>query len=185
MSMLIGLVGPKGSGKSTLARELVEQHNFTRMPLAGPLKAMIRTLLRERGVDEHIIDRMVDGNLKEKPTSHFGGKSTRHAMQTLGTEWGRDLISPTFWLDTWTEKTYHVGGRIVCDDVRFPNEGARVRLLGGIIVRVVRPGLQSSCDAHTSETWSAMIDADYAVHNNEGELASTMVAQLGPMGVEL
>lgn len=183
--MIIGLVGPKGSGKSTrLAAALVAQHNFTRMPLAGPLKAMIRTLLRERGVDEETIERMVDGDFKEEPTPYFAGRSTRYAMQTIGTEWGRDLIAPTFWLDTWSDKARSVGGRIVADDVRFLNEAERIRTLGGIIVRVVRPDTPATvADVHSSETEMTRIDPDHVVINFEGDPPEALVTQLVNMGV--
>ena len=53
---------------------------------------MLRKLLACPGADAGMIRRMIDGDLKEAPTPLFEGRTPRHAMQTLGTEWGRDRI---------------------------------------------------------------------------------------------
>ena len=178
--MLIGLVGRKGSGKSTLARMLVER-GFSRQPLAGPLKAMLRALLYQQGVDHDLVEEMIDGALKETPSALLGGKTPRHCMQTLGTEWGRDLIAPTFWLDVWTERVRGTD-RVVCDDVRFLNEAQRVRRLGGWIVRVTRSDLPASVDPHPSEIEMESIVVDHEIINPEGA-PHDMIAQLLQRGI--
>ena len=43
----------------------------------------------------------IEGALKEVPCELLGGKTPRYAMQTLGTEWGRD-----------TDQQDAVGGRL-------------------------------------------------------------------------
>jgi hypothetical protein len=60
---------------------------YARAAFADPLKDMLVTGLsvtRERDLD---------GPHKHDPTN-YGGKSPRELMQTLGTEWGRELIDP-------------------------------------------------------------------------------------------
>lgn len=177
--MIIGIVGPKGSGKSTLAGLLVRR-GFTRLSFAGPLKSMIRALLREQGASAETITRMVDGDLKEVGTSLLGGRSPRYAMQTLGTEWGRELIGHGFWLDSWATRAAAIDD-VACDDVRFLNEAERIRDLGGVVVRVVRD-LSTAVDSHVSETELSMIHPDHAV-TNPPDVPEGMLTQLAAKGL--
>jgi hypothetical protein len=60
-------------------------------------------------------------------------------MQTLGTEWGRDLIGPDFWVGIWEAKVRQLlrgGVNVVADDCRFPNELAAALRLGGSHARI-------------------------------------------------
>jgi hypothetical protein len=60
---------------------------------AEPLKAMLDTYLSyARASMRTHIERMIDGDLKEWRPAVFGGRSARYAMQTLGTEWGRQMM---------------------------------------------------------------------------------------------
>jgi hypothetical protein len=129
--MIIGFCGLIGAGKTTAAKHLIDEHAFTRVRFAGPLKDMMRVL----GLSpDHI-----DGALKELPCELLGGKTPRWAQQSLGTEWGRDLIHPDLWINAWKQRAIkHL--RVVADDVRFLNEAAAIRSLGGITVRITRPG---------------------------------------------
>jgi len=163
---VIGLTGLAGSGKSAVARYLVEQHGFTRGKFAGALKEMLRAYLRYRGADESTIERMMEGDLKERPTSLLNDRSPRRAMLTLGTEWGRDLIHPDIWVDTEMDARAD-DPRVVFDDVRFPNEHAAILRVGGIIVNIIRPGHNAIAIAHESESY----EFEYDVHLiNDGSL---------------
>ena len=80
--------------------------------------------------------------------------SPRHALQTLGTEWGRDLISPDFWLTTWRNQVLAQltrGISVVTDDLRFPNEANTVFDLNGTTIRIDRPDLRPTTTTHPSE----------------------------------
>lgn len=162
--LIIGLSGLKGSGKSEVARRLIQNHGFVRGKFAGSLKEMLRVLLAYRGVGAATIERMIEGDLKELPTPHLNGRSPRHAMVTLGTEWGRDLIHPDLWVDVEVDRISRfraVAPRIVFDDVRFENELDAIRRLGGPIWRVDRPGL--AFGEHVSEHLRP--DADLTLQN--------------------
>lgn len=140
---LIVLAGVAGAGKSTIAAELVK-HGYQVVKFAGPLKAMIRAL--------GLTDAEIEGDLKEKPCALLGGQTPRHAMQTLGTEWGRGLIHPDLWVAAWQHAAQRVlaaGGHVVVDDCRFANELAAAMALGGVAVRLVRDGAGTA--AHASE----------------------------------
>lgn len=83
-------------------------------------------------------------------------------MQTLGTEWGRDLIHPSLWTRAWMARAG--SGLVVTDDCRFENEAEAVRRLGGHIIRVVRPGTDN-WTTHVSEYGQGGIYADINVIN--------------------
>ena len=97
--MIIGLTGLAGSGETTVARHLMGMHGFVRHRMAEPLKSMLKAL--------GLTEQQIDGDLKEVPCELLGGKTPRHAMQTLGTEWGRDLISQNLWVKAWCDSLPH------------------------------------------------------------------------------
>jgi hypothetical protein len=149
LTRIIALTGYAGSGKSTVARHLVEAHGFTLVKFAGPLKGMMRAL--------GLGDREIEGDLKEQPHPLLCGKTPRHAMQTLGTEWGRTCIGPDFWVNAAMENVHAVldqGGSVVIDDCRFYNEGEAVRALGGEVIHIRRPCV-GPVSAHPSESLGA------------------------------
>lgn len=139
--LVIGLCGYAGSGKTTVADHLVENHCWARHGFAKPLKDMLHAL----GLGyEH-----TNGRLKETPCDILGGKTPRFAMQTLGTEWGREMISPDLWVNAWLVTMPRHAPGIVAEDVRFPNECLAIRKLGGLIVEIARPGKEQG--SHPSE----------------------------------
>lgn len=157
---LIGLTGYKGSGKTTVARYLEDRHGYTRLPFA----AVIKDMLRAMGLSEE----QVNGDLKETPSELLCGKTPRFAMQTLGTEWGRDTIGKDLWLNMWSARAAPVH-KVVVDDIRFLSEAQRVIGDGGIVVRVNRPDTVG--DGHSSETELDRIFPHYEVYNhNEKEV---------------
>lgn len=144
---IIALVGNVGAGKSTVAQHLIEQHGYKLVKFAGPLKNMLRAI----GLD----DEEIEGSRKEVPCDLLCGKTPRHAMVTLGTEWGRDLIGPEFWTGLWMEETaahLNAGQVVVVDDCRFPNEYEAVKKMRGVAWHIVRPEhAGSSIPGHRSE----------------------------------
>jgi hypothetical protein len=126
--MIIGISGPAGCGKSTAAQHLVNEYGFVRRRFAGPLKAMCAAL----GLDhDHI-----EGGLKEKPSPLLCGKSPRYAMQTLGTEWGRNLIGQDVWVNAWRASLPSLESDVVAEDVRFENEALAIEAVGGFVIHI-------------------------------------------------
>lgn len=157
---LVALTGAAGSGKSTATKFLVERHGYTLVKFAGPLKDM----LRAAGLSEGNIE----GESKESPLALLGGKTPRRAMQTLGTEWGRNCMGEDFWINIWRSRVEAIvafTGRVVVDDCRFPNEAAAIRQLGGMIIKL--EGRGGIAGAHASEAGCGQHDA---VVTNDGGL---------------
>jgi hypothetical protein len=158
MRIVIGVTGRAGSGKSTAADHLVERHRFVRVKFAGPLKDMMRAL----GLGE----REIEGDLKEKPCDLLGGKTPRWAMQSIGTDWGRDMITPDLWVRAWHAACAKVpaGRGIIADDCRFPNEADAVRAAPfALVVRIERHG-GTEVGAHASELMT--FPADVTIKNS-------------------
>lgn len=152
---LIALIGQKKSGKSEVAKVLA-WNGFTNVKFAQPLKNMLLTL-------PGISSAHIEGHLKEEPCEIFNGKTVRYAMQTLGTEWGRDCIDQNIWLNLWKRQIKRLK-RVSCDDCRFLNEAQAVKDMGGEIWEIRRKNLDQ--DEHSSETEMAKISPDVIVHNN-------------------
>ncbi len=164
--MLIGLSGLPFNGKGTVAKRLAEAHGFRHTKMAGALKNMLRVMLREAGVDDEMIERMIEGDLKETPQPMLGNRTPRWAMQSLGTEWGRDCITPTLWGDIWqlgVIRQLEAGKSVVVDYVRFADEQARVKRLGGFIVLVA--GRSEAASGHASDKMD-WLEPDYTILND-------------------
>lgn len=156
---LVGFCGRAGAGKSAAAQILVERYGYRRVCFAGPLKAMLAAL--------GLSAAEIYGPLKEQPCALLAGRTPRHAMQTLGTEWGRDLIDRDLWLRAWAREVDAIldaGRGVVVDDARFPNEAKALRDRGGLLVRIVAPeDVAFSADQHESEQHA--LPADVAILN--------------------
>jgi hypothetical protein len=135
----IGLSGFAQSGKTTVANFIEKNYAFRRKHIAVPLRDMLAVLLRHNGLSDEMIYRYLEGDLKESVIPELGVTS-RHAQITLGTEWGRELINPDLWANTWafgvTERD-----RVMNDSVRFVNEEEVIKnKLKGFTILIVRPG---------------------------------------------
>ena len=157
--LLIGLHSKKpGSGKSTVASFLCDQFDYQVKPFAGPLKRMVRQFLEDAGLNnEQIGHYMSVGKEQILPGEWDRPTTARHLMQTLGTEWGRELVGGTVWLKLWGSSLGK--GRVVVDDVRFPNEAAEIKARGGEVWLIERD-VQSS-DAVLSHKSESGLGDDY------------------------
>lgn len=149
MTNKVGLTGLKGSGKDTAAKVL-KAAGYEEVKMAGGLKAMIRSFLYYQGVDSLVVERMVEGDLKEEPTEFLGGKSPREFMQLLGTEFGRDLIHEDLWVDAWKRRAAKID-KTVTTDIRFPNEAKALAEAGGKLYRIERDTDANIYSLHDSE----------------------------------
>jgi hypothetical protein len=164
---LIGLVGYAGTGKDTVRQLLESEHGFVGLAFADPIRAMLRALFTDNGIDEKYIDdrdhkeATIEDLLTEQPLSY------RQMAQTLGTEWGRNL-SPDFWLQiagAYMADQRRRGERLfVISDVRFVNEAQWVKDAGGELWHIHRPSA-APVRAHASEAEIALIKVDRVIDN--------------------
>jgi len=149
---IIGLCGAAGAGKGTVAEALVERCSLVEMAFADRIYTAVAN------ITGYSVLELKDREFKEKPIEWLGGKSPRHLLQTLGTEWGRDTVSASLWVDATMRHIEHLAGcvttGIVLTDVRFDNEAEAIRRRGGVVWEVRRPVatcLDETAAAHESE----------------------------------
>lgn len=194
---LIGITGYKRSGKDSVAHVLIERYGYTRIAFADTLKEMALDINPVILVEDHellgndeawyrimaapswspatrtiLLADLVEAVGWEIAKEHH---EVRRFLQRLGTEGVRNHLGDDAWLRAWHRRAqpidYSTDGahpKIVVPDVRFANEANHLRLAGGTIWRVERPGTEP--DGHASETELDTIQADMIIHNS-GPLA--------------
>lgn len=154
---IIGIAGAAQSGKDTVANFLLTEIGGYRYAFANPIRRMLVAL----GID------MDDPywQARKEVTIPVLGVSPRRLMQTLGTEWGRQLINNDIWLLMAQRRLMQNGAGMIISDVRFENEAAWVRECGGLIIHVHR-GDKATVEAHESEAGIAVAPKDCQLFNN-------------------
>lgn len=176
MAILIGICGSKQHGKDTVAEllfhELIEHKLWpVRRAMADPLKEEVAHHLSPiMGIEEvELLRRMNTTGEKER---------FRLIMQWWGSEFRR-TDDPYYWVKKMVEwlKEYTTPGDdrvIMIPDTRFTNELHLVQAQGGYLIKVVRPGFEST-DNHSSEQeWQSFKDWNYVIIN-DGTLAQLKV----------
>lgn len=143
---IIGIAGCKRAGKDTLARLLLDTLPGYRLDsFAAPIRRFVAALVG-LGTGAAALDALE--RHKEDPVPWLGNVTPRRMMQTLGTEWGRDLVHPDIWIMDLVRRAG--AGALIVSDVRLPNEAQAIRDAGGVVFLVHRPGLPAT-DTHRSE----------------------------------
>jgi len=155
---VIGITGKARSGKDTIADLLLTKlTGFSKESFAQPIKDMIRAGLGLTDKqDMEAIDRF--------DCTH------RHLLQTLGTEWGRNMVCEDIWLRIAKQRLAY-NSRVIYADVRFENEAEWVRN-NGVLIHVSRS--EENREAITGKDHASeggvLIGKDDVVINNEGNL---------------
>jgi hypothetical protein len=155
---------------------ILDQRGFATLSFADPLYAAVSAIT---GLT---VAELQDRSRKEN-TLDWISCSPRRLLQTLGTDWGRNMIHEEIWVMA-TMQRMRPGGDYCIPDVRFVNEAAAIRARGGVVWRVERPEhslLAGEAAAHASERG---IPADYidAVIQNDGTLADLQAAVDATLG---
>lgn len=164
--MIIGVFGYKGHGKDVVGTALAGE-GFLRESFARPLKNMLKVGL-------NLSEEQVNGSLKEVVDVRYG-VTPRRMMQTLGTEWGRDCVGTSVWLDALCDRVearLRLGEDFVVTDVRFLNEAETiVARLGGKLIYVNRPSVPADT-SHPSEQGVSEILSNFNWYSltNDGSL---------------
>lgn len=180
MGLIIGFIGKKGSGKST-ACEYLTTENTLRVNFKDTLIEEVRVKFPK--LVQEIIDIMdktdYDGMrpwtyerlVNEKPPLF------RALLQNYGTEVRRE-DDEDYWVSGWRRKVseYH-NHDILTDDVRFKNEYESVKDMGGVVIRIIREGLESA-DTHASETELDNAVADYTINARTKEELYTQLDRI-------
>jgi hypothetical protein len=153
----IALSGKARSGKDTVAKYLCEEHGYTRLAFADPLKEMalsVDPLIPAGRVLTSLIHVRLSALIADTgwdyAKAHY--PEVRRTLQQMGqTVRERDSA---FWIRTLVRSTVGVDGPIVVTDMRYANEYSALSRAGFVPVRVSRPGagLGGSAGAHDSET---------------------------------
>lgn len=177
---LLGLMGLAGAGKDTVADILVTLAPMDRRAFADALRIEIADAF---GIDVRVLQ---DRALREKPLSQLAlsrcsdlgfvvwakelyrepSVSPRRIMRRWG-DWRRWQRA-----DYWLTRAEQARVAAIFDghqaqlwtDVRYPNEANWVRSRGGMLWRIVRPGLEQD-RSHDSETAADRIEADATILN--------------------
>jgi hypothetical protein len=145
MPQFIGIAGKAQSGKTTAAEIAAAMTGGVVKSLAQPLYDMLEVLR----TGDWPADR-------EQPIPGLG-RSRRQLLQTLGTEWGRDLISPTLWVDHLTHRCRWLSAKqvVFVPDVRFDNEAAAIIEAGGKVWGITgRGGIAGSHSSEDGIRWA-------------------------------
>lgn len=183
---IVGICGPKRSGKDSSAHVLCRDYQFTSRSFASFLKEACQAIFM-------LSHEQLHGDQKEVLDPRWN-VTPRTILQRVGTDLFRHQLQEaipeltlgddkTLWcrcMRLWIQNL-PTPQRIVIPDVRFQDEEALVRSLGGIILRIHRAETSLS-DSHVSETEQALIQADLTLENNgtlhELEEQMTIVAAL-------
>lgn len=186
---IIGFAGAIAAGKTTAANHLVKTAGAVKLSFADAVKREAADFLHDMGVEfrpENLWGTQDEKDEKFFMSIHswcvcapmelftpakelldqtrmgYVGLTFRQLLQLWGTDYRREQ-DPDYWVHRLWE-TLPESGLITIDDVRFPNEVQMVRDVGGSLVKIVRPDLETG-SAHASETaldrfanWDAVIE---------------------------
>lgn len=153
LPFLIGISGRKRSGKDTVATLLDEHPDFGgKVERIGFADALKREVASACDVPVEFIEAMKD--------------NFRLILQGWGTDFRRELCGQDYWLCKFKEQVADTNlPLVVVPDVRFKNEFDLIKAMGGFVVRVERPELQTA-DTHISETELDNEQFDWLVVND-------------------
>jgi hypothetical protein len=159
-ALLVGLSGYARSGKNTACAGLVEHAGFVRLAFADAVRTALVAInpLVPYG-DELVRTSTVVATGGWEIAK--AGDEVRSLLQRVGTEGGRQVHGEDAWVDVAMRAADH---RTVFSDVRFPNEADTIRSLGGIVIRINRPGVEPT-NGHPSETALDNYEFDFVVSN--------------------
>lgn len=171
--MIVGLVGKKRSGKTTAA-EVFQNYMYSKVSLAEGIKEATKSIFL-------LNDEQVYGEKKEEIVPYLN-TTPRKLMQVVGTElFQYDIYEyipeleeaipkRELWIRMFEQKyemyvrKYRKTPKIVIDDVRFMHEVNVLRSMGAVIIKIIRPGLESK-DTHASELEVGEIEPNYKIIN--------------------
>lgn len=178
---VIGLCGLISSGKGTVADHLMQEHDYIGVSFAETLKDAAACIF---GWDRDMLEgstssARAERELKDEWWSDRLGfeVSPRYMLQFMGTEVMRNNLHPEIWALATEKRILEMSqdypwANFVISDVRFPNEFAMIRRLGGQIWHIQRGELpdwfgKNPDHIHASETAWNNERFDVTFHNDK------------------
>ena len=154
--MIIGITGFIGSGKDTVANYLVAKHGFVRDSFAGTLKDAVAKVF---GWDRELLEGLTPEarEWREQVDPWWSKRlnmprlTPRLMLQLWGTEVCRRGFHDDVWIASLENRLRKTTENIVISDVRFPNEIAAIRKVGGTCAWVKRGELPEWYDCALRE----------------------------------
>lgn len=97
------------------------------------------------------------------PETTLSFATPRQILQWIGTDVFRKART-NFWIET--ADLANQPKPLVVHDIRFQNEADEITRLGGILVKITRPGCDPLRDTHSSESGVSAIATDYVIEND-------------------
>ena len=161
---LIGITGKAGAGKDTLAAGFVRL-GYRRIAFADALKEAAAVIAGEPSGPYFTHE----GKVEFSPVL---GRTRREALQSLGSA-VRSHLDEGVWVRRALAEWERLGRpATVISDVRYDNEAQKIRDLGGMVIRIDRPGpalLSGAAAAHESEH-GVCVDLVDEVFVNDGDI---------------
>lgn len=143
---VLGFCGLAKSGKDA-AGSFAYQRGYDRFAFGDKLKEALVALNPVIGIknDQPVYLKALVNQIGMEKAKHH--PEVRRLLQRLGTECGRDTISEDIWITAVSNAIKHYDFRtdpfrVAITDVRFPNEAEFVKRNKGIVVLVIRPGIE-------------------------------------------
>lgn len=167
--MIIGLGHAARVGKDTCAELLIEHHGYTRVAFADALKEFVYAIDPDVRLAVHLFGWE---DAKANPVN-------RRKLVDIGNG-AREIIGADVWIQAAMRRV--TSGRTVITDMRYPNEVDAIRAIGGLIVKVERPGvcpLDNVADQAlaTYDGWDAVIVNDGTREDLREQLDNLMMRQ--------
>jgi hypothetical protein len=184
---LIAICGEKRSGKDVLAQHLVDNHGYTKISFADPLKKVVKTLFNFTDIQVGIDEKNCIGHEKDTVDDKWG-ISPRQALQFFGTEvlqYKIQELLPGIKRDFFAESLISRinlennsdnsdnNKKYVISDMRFLHEYEKLKehshRFDILTIRVMRPGNSENTGntySHISETEYLNIPYDFEIINN-------------------
>ncbi len=170
MTTVIAICGYIGSGKSTVADIIYQKHGFWKLNMSDRLKDAVSVIF---GWDRALLngDTPESREFREAKDEYWSwcfkrDVTPRWALQYFGTEVMRRHLHEDIWIMSLNKVLSRYGRRVVIPDLRFKNEEAFIRNIGGKIIRVERDSSVPVGPLHESELYCPHIKQDVTVKNN-------------------
>lgn len=158
--MILGISGKAESGKDTIANIIKEIYPDTVILHFGDaLKDVVSRAF-------NIVRETLDSQEGKKEIYPYLGITKREILQKVGTLF-RENFFEDIWINNVMNQIDNPNGIYVIPDVRYPKELEAIQYMGGLVIRVERPGIKRM--EHHSET--ALDDYPFEhIINNDGTI---------------